>query len=88
MATDGNWLHLVSSDCSPHQGLQFLSGGTLKTPWGIGQWGRVRSMPGDVLFADFIGQQHVVRLSPAGWPTLVSTRCADFENVTVTVEQG
>ena len=56
------------------------------TPWGAGQWGRVPSFPGDVLFADFIGQQHVMRESAdKGWPTLVSTRCADFENVTVTM---
>ena len=40
---------------------------------------------GDVLYADFIGQQHLVRLAPTGWPTLTSTRCADFENVTVTI---
>ena len=39
----------------------------------------------DTLFADFIGQQHRVALHPDGWPKLLSTRCADFENVTVTV---
>ena len=68
-------------------GLTFQQGGGLLTPWGMGSWGRVTSEPAaaDVLFADFIGQQHMMRLSPAGWPTLVSTRCADFENVTVTV---
>ena len=68
-------------------GLQFMDGGMLQTPWGAGQWGRVTSFPGDVLYADFIGQQHLVRLEPGGWPKLVSTRCADFENVTVTVEE-
>ena len=66
-------------------GLTFGRSGDLATPWGGGSWGRVPSMAGDVLFADFIGQQHVVRLAPQGWPVLISTRCADFENVTVTM---
>ena len=69
------------------KGLTFHTGGMLTTPWGAGQWGRVPSMPGDTLFMDFIGQQHVARLSPKGWPELISTRCADFENVTVTIVQ-
>ena len=30
-------------------------------------------------------QQHRVALHSDGWPKLLSTRCADFENVTVTV---
>lgn len=65
------------------KGLTFSSSGSLDTPWGGGTWGRVPSEPGDTLFMDFIGQQHVARLSPNGWPELISTRCADFENVTV-----
>ena len=68
------------------KGLSFREGGALDTPWGVGSWGRVPSMAGDVLFADFIGQQHVMRLDEKeGWPKLISTRCADFENVTVVV---
>ena len=42
----------------------------------------------DALFADFIGQQHVVGPHADGWPRLTSTRCADFENVTVVVHEG
>ena len=57
--------------------------GALSTPWGPGTWRRERVPPEDLLFADFIGQQHVSPIE--GWPKLLSSRCADFENVTVTV---
>jgi len=56
-----------------------------------GAWGTLKK-PGaeheDLLFADFIGQQHVVGPHADGWPRLTSTRCADFENVTVVVHEG
>ena len=67
------------------KGLKFRDGGVLETPWGAGSWGRMGDGAEDVLFADFIGQQHAVRVHPLGWPKLLSTRCADFENVTVVV---
>lgn len=71
------------------KGLKFVDGGTLQTPWGPGAWGRLGDGKEDTLFADFIGQQHLVRLHPVeGWPKLQSMRCADFENVTVTVVGG
>ena len=70
------------------KGLKFADGGALETPWGGGTWGRLGDGKEDVLFADFIGQQHAVRLHAEGWPKLVSMRCADFENVTVTVEEA
>ena len=72
-------------------GLKFHAGGMLDTPWGAGTWGVIKAgaeagqQPVDQLFADFIGQQHVVSLHADGWPKLHSMRCADFENVTVTV---
>ena len=66
-------------------GLQFSESGRLETPWGAGSWGRLGDGKEDLLFADFIGQQHMVRLHADGWPKLQSMRCADFENVTVTV---
>ena len=72
-------------------GLHFHAGGALDTPWGSGSWGTLKK-PGaeheDLLFADFIGQQHVVGPHADGWPRLTSTRCADFENVTVVVHEG
>ena len=68
-------------------GLSFSESGGLTTPWGGGSWGWLRDER-EVLFADFIGQQHVLRLHADGWPKLLSTRCADFENVTVTVLEG
>lgn len=73
------------------RGLRFHDGGALETPWGSGTWGVLRGCGAacgaspDQLFADFIGQQHVVTLSKDGWPKLNSMRCADFENVTVTI---
>ena len=71
------------------KGLSFTSHGVLSTPWGSGSWGRaIGQGPADTLFADFIGQQHLVRLHADGWPKLLSTRCADFENVTITILEG
>ena len=71
------------------KGLQFDKSGALSTPWGAGTWGALKREGAppdeDLLFADFIGQQHAVSLHPEGWPKLLSSRCADFENVTVTV---
>ena len=67
------------------KGLEFQPSGSLVTPWGTGEWGRLGDGKADVLYADFIGQQHMVRLHELGWPKLHSMRCADFENVTVTV---
>ena len=71
------------------KGLQFEKSGTMTTPWGAGTWGALKreGAPADedLLFADFIGQQHAVSLHAEGWPKLLSTRCADFENVTVMV---
>ena len=71
------------------KGLHFQSGGTLSTPWGGGTWGRMRLGGGgeDLLYADFIGQQHMVRAHADGWPKLMSMRCADFENVTIVVAE-
>ena len=68
------------------KGLGFRPGGALQTPWGGGTWGRMEVVgPGGAeLYADFMGQQHV--LADAGWPTVRSTRCGDLENVTITVE--
>ena len=64
----------------------FEMGGALQTPWGGGTWGRMEVVgPGGAeLYADFMGQQHV--LADAGWPKVRSTRCGDLENVTITVE--
>jgi hypothetical protein len=75
------------------KGLRFRDGGMLETPWGPGQWGVLRGCGpacgpnADQLFADFIGQQHVVTLHKDGWPKLNSLRCADFENVTLVVDE-
>ena len=68
------------------KGLGFRPGGALQTPWGGGTWGRMEVVgPGGAeLYADFMGQQHV--LADAGWPKVRSTRCGDLENVTITVE--
>lgn len=80
-----------SATWSGIKGLAFRSNGMLETPWGSGSWGVLRgcgaacSTQPDQLFADFIGQQHVVTLHKDGWPKLNSMRCADFENVTVVV---
>jgi len=80
-----------SATWSGIKGLNFRSGGMLDTPWGVGSWGVLRgcgvacSTQTDQLFADFIGQQHMVTLHKDGWPKLNSMRCADFENVTVVV---
>ena len=38
----------------------------------------------EIVFADFMGQQHIVT-DRGRWPELVSTRCADMENVTLRV---
>ena len=64
------------------KGLRFGANGILTTPWGGGQWGALRDEP-STLYADFIGQQHVLTAHPEGWPKFNSMRCADFENVTV-----
>jgi hypothetical protein len=69
------------------KGLTFGGRGSLTTPWGSGSWGRLRDDP-EKLFADFIGQQHVMSLHRDGWPKMVSMRCADFENVTVVFAGG
>ena len=86
-AKAARWPHGSRRRAASHQrsgikGLSFRAAARYQ-PWGAGSWGRVPSMAGDVLFADFIGQQHIMRLDEKeGWPKLISTRCADFENVT------
>ena len=66
--------------------LHFYKRGVAWSPWGGGTWGRMEVVgPGGAeLYADFMGQQHV--LADAGWPKVRSTRCGDLENVTITVE--
>ena len=72
------------------KGLRFGAGGRLTTPWGGGQWGRLREPfppDNDTLFADFMGQQHLLTLpSEAAWPALASVRCGDSEKVVVKVQ--
>lgn len=64
------------------KGMRFDRGGRLQTPWGGGQWGRLRDTP-ETLFVDFMGQQHVI--TEDAWPALASQRCGDGEKVKVVV---
>ena len=72
------------------KGLHFGAGGRLTTPWGGGQWGRLRDPfppDNDTLFVDFMGQQHLLTLpTEAAWPALASVRCGDSEKVVVKVQ--
>ena len=72
------------------KGLRFGAGGQLTTPWGGGQWGRLREPfppDNDTLFVDFMGQQHLVTLpAEAAWPALASVRCGDSEKVVVKIQ--
>ena len=60
--------------------LVFKPDGKLETPWGAGTWGAHDSADG-VVFADFVGSKHNVRLLPSGLG--VSTRCSDANTVLV-----
>ena len=69
------------------KGMTFGSGGSLRTPWGGGSWGRLREEP-ETLFVDFMGQQHTLSEDANrgdAWPTLTSNRCGDSEKVAVVV---
>ena len=63
--------------------------GTLKTPWGNGNWGvvPVKDADGkDVLFFDFIGAKHMVSegtLERGGEVRMISVRCTDGEKVKI-----
>jgi hypothetical protein len=39
------------------QALFFLNGGRLVTPWGNGEWGY---LPGGLVFANFVGEEHML----------------------------
>jgi len=60
------------------EGVKFsMSQGTglLITPWGHGSWGLTSR--GDVLFAEFAQQNHMLRFIDSDPPRYVSTRCSD-----------
>mmetsp|Transcript_33962 Transcript_33962/g.47046 ORF Transcript_33962/g.47046 Transcript_33962/m.47046 type:complete len:726 (-) Transcript_33962:56-2233(-) len=60
--------------------VDFLAGGELKTPWGIGKWGVLdATATPSTFFADFAGAQH--KLSVTSWPNFESKRCSDNERV-------
>lgn len=60
----------------------FHEGGSLKTPWGDGQWGaHAADGGGRSFFADFVGAKHNVLVLESGMG--ISTRCADNNVVLV-----
>ena len=70
--------------------LSFMRGGVLITPWGEGVWGirreprgggETESAPDDVVFADFAGSQHDIRMHHPACIRMSSRRKADGDVV-------
>lgn len=66
--------------------MEFGASGSLKTPWGSGEWGDASSdKKPNAIFAEFIGQVHMLTVAGGGFE---SVRCSDGEVVKGTFAQA
>ena len=61
--------------------LEFKAHGKLATPWGEGTWGDATNPPAwpNTIFAEFIGQTHLLKFEPEGGDAFSFMRCSDGE---------